>query len=63
MAVHEHGLRIGITDYSDTAGAFKLIEFVLKLAPEIIVFKVMDAPEETLFKAVSGHTGAACSQM
>ena len=63
VAVHEHRLSIGVANDAYAAETVKTVQFTFKLAPEIIVLKVVDGPEKSVFKAVGCHSGAACSQM
>ena len=63
VAVHQHGLCIGITYYANSAAAAKTVKFTFKLTSEIIVFKVVYAALESQIRVIGYHTGAACSKM
>ena len=63
VAVHQHGLCIGITYYANSAAAAKTVKFTFKLTSEIIVFKVVYAALESQIWVIGYHTGAACSKM
>ena len=63
MRVHQHGLRVCVADYANSAVAYKLVQLGFKTRPEICVFKIVDATIESQFFRIRGHTASSGSHM
>ena len=58
VAVHEHGLRVGVADDADARLACELVQFRLEACAEVGAFQVVDTAEEFACVAQGGHAAA-----
>ena len=63
MAVHEHGLSIGVADDAYARVALKLVEFRLEACPKVCAFEVVDASQELARFVQSGYATAFRAEM
>ena len=63
MAVHQHRLRIGITDDTDTTIPHETVKLGLKTSAEIGILQIMDAAIKAVLNGERGHTGTFGAKM